>query len=440
MKNIKETQIGSLVQDNLNFNRGTEYGERLMDNSLRKFGLGRSVLVDKNNRIIAGNKTVEKAVELGFEKAIVVETSGEQLVVVKRKDIDLDSEMGREMALADNATSAANLEWDAETIQQAQAEFGLDIDSWGVNISETDDAEQEQEKAAEEDDYELNDDVKTSIKEGDMFEFRKGDICHRLICGDSTKQETMTKLMGERKADLWLTDPPYNVNYQGGTKDKLKIANDNMDNAAFVAFLIDAFKTAVNSVKSGGVFYIWHADSMGWEFRYAVRDAGLTLRETLIWVKNSLVLGRQDYQWRHEPCLYGWKDGAAHYFINDRTQTTVFEDQKDYTKMKKDELLREIKRLTDVSTPNTIIYEDKPNRNDIHPTMKPVKLFGRLIANSSRKGETVLDTFLGSGTSMVASHQMGRNCYGVELDPMYCQNIIDRMRKLDPDIAITQIS
>lgn len=440
MKNIKETEIGSLVQDNLNFNRGTEFGERLMDNSLRKFGLGRSVLVDKNNRIIAGNKTVEKAVELGFEKAIVVETSGEQLVVVKRKDIDLDSEMGREMALADNATSAANLEWDAETIQQAQAEFGLDIDSWGVNISETDDAEQEQEKAAEEDDYELNDDVKTSIKEGDMFEFRKGDICHRLICGDSTKQETLTKLMGERKADLWLTDPPYNVNYQGGTKDKLKIANDNMDNAAFVAFLIDAFKTAVNSVKLGGVFYIWHADSMGWELRYAVRDAGLTLRETLIWVKNSLVLGRQDYQWRHEPCLYGWKDGAAHYFINDRTQTTVFEDQKDYTKMKKDELLREIKRLTDVSTPNTIIYEDKPNRNDIHPTMKPVKLFGRLIANSSRKGETVLDTFLGSGTSMVASHQMGRNCYGVELDPMYCQNIIDRMRKLDPDIAITQIS
>lgn len=440
MKNIKETEIGSLVQDNLNFNRGTEFGERLMDNSLRKFGLGRSVLVDKNNRIIAGNKTVEKAVELGFEKAIVVETSGEQLVVVKRKDIDLDSEMGREMALADNATSAANLEWDEETIQQAQAEFGLDIDSWGVNISETDDAGQEQEKAAEEDDYELNDDVKTSIKEGDMFEFRKGDICHRLICGDSTKQETMTKLMGERKADLWLTDPPYNVNYQGGTKDKLKIANDNMDNAAFVAFLIDAFKTAVNSVKLGGVFYIWHADSMGWEFRYAVRDAGLTLRETLIWVKNSLVLGRQDYQWRHEPCLYGWKDGAAHYFINDRTQTTVFEDQKDYTKMKKDELLREIKRLTDVSTPNTIIYEDKPNRNDIHPTMKPVKLFGRLIANSSRKGETVLDTFLGSGTSMVASHQMGRNCYGVELDPMYCQNIIDRMRKLDPDIAITQIS
>ena len=257
MKNIKETEIGSLVQDNLNFNRGTEFGERLMDNSLRKFGLGRSVLVDKNNRIIAGNKTVEKAVELGFEKAIVVETSGEQLVVVKRKDIDLDSEMGREMALADNATSAANLEWDEETIQQAQAEFGLDIDSWGVNISETDDAGQEQEKAAEEDDYELNDDVKTSIKEGDMFEFRKGDICHRLICGDSTKQETMTKLMGERKADLWLTAPPYNVNYQGGTKDKLKIANDNMDNAAFVAFLIDAFKTAVNSVKlGGGILYL----------------------------------------------------------------------------------------------------------------------------------------------------------------------------------------
>lgn len=237
--------------------------------------------------------------------------------------------------------------------------------------------------------------------------------------------------------DLLLTDPPYNVDYQGGTKDKLKIANDNMDDVAFISFLTAAFNCAIQSMRQGAAFYVWHADSKGFEFRTALQEVGLTLRETLIWVKNSLVLGRQDYQWRHEPCLYGWKEGAAHYFIDDRSQSTVIEDAGvDYRKMKKDELLKVVQRLTDVSVPNTVIYEDKPTKNDIHPTMKPVKLMARLIRNSTRQGETVLDLFGGSGSTMIACEQIGRKCFTMEFDPKYCDAILARWEKLTGEKAV----
>lgn len=231
-------------------------------------------------------------------------------------------------------------------------------------------------------------------------------------------------------ADLVVTDPPYNVDYQGGTKDKMKIANDNMDDVAFVSFLTDAFNCATMAMKPGAAYYIWHSDSKGWEFRQALQQAGLTLRQTLIWVKNSLVLGRQDYQWRHEPCLYGWKDGAAHYFVDDRSQSTVIEDAGvDYRKLKKDQLLEIVLQLTDISIPNTVLYEDKPAKNDIHPTMKPVRLMARLIRNSSRHGDLVLDLFGGSGSTMMACEQLGRKCYSMEFDPRYCDAIIDRWEK-----------
>lgn len=179
----------------------------------------------------------------------------------------------------------------------------------------------------------------------------------------------------------------------------MKIANDNMSDVAFVGFLTEAFNCAIQAMRSGAAFYIWHADSKGFEFRTALKEVGLTLRETLIWVKNSIVLGRQDYQWQHEPCLYGWKDGAAHYFIKDRSQSTV-------------------------------IFEDKPTRNDIHPTMKPVELMARLIKNSSQCEWLVLDLFGGSGSTLIACEQTGRKCYTMEFDPKYCDAILDRWEKL----------
>lgn len=232
--------------------------------------------------------------------------------------------------------------------------------------------------------------------------------------------------------DLWLTDPPYNVAYEGGTKEKLKIANDNMSSSAFHSFLLSAFQNAYDVMKSGAAFYVWFASREHINFERALNDANFQVRQELIWNKNTLVLGRQDYQWKHEPCLYGWKEGAAHYFIEDRTLTTVHEDEKsiDINKMSKDELKKTLKDILNSGVPSTVINEDKPARNGEHPTMKPLKLIGRLIRNSSRKGEVVLDTFGGSGSTMMAAEQLGRKCFMVEYDPHYCDVIIARWEKL----------
>ena len=228
-------------------------------------------------------------------------------------------------------------------------------------------------------------------KLGEIYELGN----HRLMCGDSCNAEDMAKLMNEVKADLIVTDPPYNVDYEGGTG--LKIQNDHMEDNSFLNFLTDAFSVMFGALKAGGVWYIWHADSEGFNFRMAVKNCGGVVRQCLIWVKNSLVLGRQDYQWRHEPCLYGFKEGAGHYWEGRRDLTTVTDDTLDYTKMTKEQLLAEIKGIR-----TSIIYEDKPKRNGEHPTMKPVRLFTRLIENSSKVEDVVLDPFGGSGTTVIA--------------------------------------
>lgn len=196
-----------------------------------------------------------------------------------------------------------------------------------------------------------------------------------------------------------ITDPPYNVDYQGGTKDSLKIMNDKMDDDSFRQFLRDAFSTADSVMREGAVFYIWHADSEGFNFRGACRDVGWKVRQCLIWCKNSMVMGRQDYQWKHEPCLYGWKEGASHLWCSDRKQTTILEF-------------------------------DKPLRNGEHPTMKPVPLFDYQIKNSTNVNDKVLDLFGGSGTTMIACEQNNRKSYLMELDPKYVDVIVKRWQKL----------
>jgi DNA modification methylase len=218
---------------------------------------------------------------------------------------------------------------------------------------------------------------------------------HRLMCGDSTSIDAVEKLMDGKKADMLLTDPPYNVDYTGKTKKSLKIENDSMSNDTFRKFLVDAFSTAVMVMRPAAVFYIWHADSEGYNFRGACFDVGLKVRQCLVWVKSVLVMGRQDYHWKHEPCLYGWKDGAAHYWGTDRKQTTVLEF-------------------------------DKPQRNGEHPTMKPVELFQYQVLNSTKEGDIVLDLFGGSGTAIIAAEKTGRHARLMELDPRYCDVIITR--------------
>ena len=331
----------------------------------------------------------------------------------------------REFIIKDNVAFG---DWDDKALT---ADFDPDeLVDWGLgDIDDTPDEEE-----AEEDDFGEEDaaNAATRCNPGDIWMLGR----HRLMCGDSTKEADVAKLMGGEQADLLLTDPPYNVDYQGGTKDKMKIANDNMDDVAFVGFLTAAFNCAIQAMRPGAVFYVWHADSKGFEFRTALKEVGLTLRETLIWVKNALVLGRQDYQWRHEPCLYGWKDGAAHYFVNDRSQSTVIEDAGvDYRKLKKDELLQIVLELTSDKIPTTVIYENKPTKNDIHPTMKPVKLMARLIRNSTRPKELVLDLFGGSGSTMIAAEQIDRRCFMMEFDPKYCDAILARWEKLTGEEA-----
>ena len=230
--------------------------------------------------------------------------------------------------------------------------------------------------------------------------------------------------------DLLLTDPPYNVNYEGKTSAALKIANDNMDDAAFAEFLRDAFSNIATVLKPGGAWYIFHSDSEGENFRRAARENLGKVRQCLIWNKNGFVLGRQDYHWKHEPCLYGWKDGDAHYFTDDRTQATVFEDKGiDFKKLKKAEAIKMLEDIFSDKYSTTVINEDKPAHNDEHPTMKPVRLLARLIRNSTRQGETVLDPFGGSGSTLIACEQLSRRCYTMELDPRYCDVIVDRYIK-----------
>ena len=262
---------------------------------------------------------------------------------------------------------------------------------------------------------------------------RSGDIWelgfHRLLCGDSTNASDVQKLMDGEKADMVMTDPPYNVaisNSKGMT-----IENDDMEAAAFQEFLDKAFKNMNAVLKEGGSFYVWFATKEQIAFETALRKNELTPRQEIIWNKNNFTLGRQDYQWKHEPCKYGWKNGASHYFIDDRKQSTVIEDEKpDIKKMKKEEMVKLLEEIYSDKISTTVIDEPKPLVSDLHPTMKPIKLLARLIKNSSKQGDLVLDLFGGSGSTLITCEQLNRINFSMEYDPKYCDVIVRRYIKM----------
>jgi site-specific DNA-methyltransferase (adenine-specific) len=358
--------------------------------------------------IIGGNMRYQALTKLKYETA-----------PCKILPHDFPMDKMRRIVLKDNSSfgetdfDALLNDWNLEEIEAA----AIDI---------PDIQEPEEEEEAKDDGYDVaaNTPKKATSRTGDLY--RLGN--HRLICGDSTKGEYLDALMGEEQADLLVTDPPYNVDYQA--KGKMKIANDHMADENFVAFLTDTLQNASDSMKPGAAFYIWHADSQGFNFRTAVKNIGWETRQCLIWNKNSLVLGRQDYQWKHEPCLYGWKDGAAHYFTDKRNLTTVIEQKLDIEKLSKAEMKDLLTQIFGGDTPTSVIDCDKPKKNPDHPTMKPVPLIGKLINNSSRRKDIVLDIFGGSGTTLIAAEQLGRCCRMVEFEPIYVDVIIKRWEEM----------
>ena len=377
-------QIKDLKQDHRNYRKHNERNLDLIKKSINEVGLGRSIVIDSENEIVCGNGLVSQLDKNTPVK--VIETDGSELVVVKRTDLSTDDEKRKKLAVMDNSTSDSS-EFDIDLLQ---ADFEVpELKDMGIDVP---DVEIEEKEVVED---EVPEEVETRCKRGDIWKLGE----HRLMCGDSTLIDDVEKLMGGVSADLLLTDPPYNVDYQGKTKDKLKIQNDKKEDANFREFLYDAFGCANTVMKAGAVFYIWHADSEGFNFRAACKDVGWRVRQCLIWNKNSMVMGRQDYQWKHEPCLYGWKEGASHLWASDRKQTTVI----DY---------------------------NKPLRNGEHPTMKPVGLFDYQIKNNTKGGDIVLDLFGGSGTTLIACEQNGRTAYLMELDEHYCDVIIQRWENL----------
>ena len=370
---IEYTNINDLKKYHKNAKKHPKEQVNRIANSIKEFGMCDPIGVwGKDNLIIEGHGRLMALKKLGYTEAPII-----------RLD-HLSEEQRKAYTLAHN--KSAESEWDFEILSdELKSIVDIDMMDFGFDLS------------LEDEEYEVIEDevpeipVEPKAKYGDIYQLGN----HRLMCGDATVLEDVRTLMNDNKADLLLTDPPYNVDYEGKTKDSLKIKNDNMGDNQFKQFLTDSFSNANEVMKEGASFYIWHADSEGYNFRSACKDVSWKVRQCLIWNKNAMVMGRQDYQWKHEPCLYGWKDGASHNWYSDRKQTTVLEF-------------------------------NKPSKSELHPTMKPLDLFAYQMKNSTAKGDIVLDLFGGSGTTLMVSEQLDRNAYIMELDPRYVDAIINR--------------
>lgn len=402
---IESIKIDALVPDPSNARKHDEANLKAIAGSLREFGQRKPIVVTQANVIAAGNGTVEAAKSLGWTEIQAV-----------RVPADWDADRIKAFALADNRT-AELATWDTEVLNsqlRELSEAGVDITEFGFVQPDTPILDIE---TVEDEVPELPEVPET--QPGDVWQL--GD--HRLVCGDATDPQVLRIATDGKAADCVFTDPPYNVAYEGGTKDKLTIQNDDMGDEGFYQFLLDSFKAMIENTKEGGAIYVCHADGSGNAFRNAFNAAGWLHKQVLIWVKDALVLSRQDYNWQHEPILYGWRPGAAHSWFGPFTNTTVLDDAKDLTGKTKAELLEILEAGFEAST---VIREKRPRRNDIHPTMKPIGLVARLLKNSMVKGQLVLDPFAGSGSTLIAAEQLGLQAALVELDPRYCDATVKR--------------
>jgi DNA modification methylase len=365
----------SVLQEYENNPRNNDEAIKAVANSIREFGFKVPIVITSDNVIIAGHTRLKASVSLGLEEVPCIVAD------------DLNEAQIKAFRLTDNKT-AELATWDLSRLEEELA--GIDMDMLQFGFEEMEELLPDN---AADDDFDIDDEIpEIPFSEiGDIYELGP----HRLMCGDSTDAKQVETLLDGNTVDMLFTDPPYNVDYEG-TAGKIK--NDKMEDNTFYLFLYSAFQNMFNHTKPGGAIYVCHADTEGLNFRNAFKNSGFKLAECLIWVKNALVLGRQDYHWRHEPILYGWKEGAAHYFVDDRSQDTIWE-------------------------------YNKPRKNEEHPTMKPLELVGKAISNSSRCHESVLDLFGGSGSTMIAADQLDRKSYLMELDEKFIDVIVRRYIK-----------
>lgn len=394
--NIQKIKIDKLIPATYNPRKDLKPNDPeyiKIKNSIENFGYVSPLIINNDMTVIGGHQRLKVLKELGF-------TELECIVV----DLDKTNEKALNIAL-----NKIQGDWDEEKLEALLQELKLedfDTNLTGFDFDEVDEMLKDV-NGSKEDDFDVDsayEEIEEPItKPGDIWILGK----HRLMCGDSVQKEDVMRLMNNQDADMLLTDPPYNVDYVGKTSEALKIKNDNMSDNQFYEFLKKVFENMYSVTKEGASIYVFHADTEGLNFRKAFKDAGYKLAECLIWKKDCFVMGRQDYQWQHEPILYGWKEGAAHHFINDRTQSTILEF-------------------------------DRPRQSSLHPTMKPIDLVARLLKNSSKENDKILDLFGGSGSTIIAAEQLNRNCYTMELDPKYCDVIVKRWESLTNKEAILE--
>ncbi len=403
--------------------------------SIQEFGYVEPVIWNKRTGVVVGGHQRLKVMkDLGYTEV--------DCVVV-----DLDEAKEKALNIALNKISG---EWDNDLL----ASLLKDLDGSGYDITLTGfDLAEAQElfgsgsmENVHEDDFDaesaLDAVTEPKTKTGDLWILGQ----HRLLCGDCTQNEDVSKVLDGQIADIMVTDPPYNVDYGSAVKGKHEsqtrqgslIANDNLSDDEFYQFLLAFYKAAEKGLKKGAAVYVFHSTKETVNFTKAMENAGLKCAQTLVWYKNHFTLGRQDYQWIHEPILYGWKEGAGHYFIDDRSLPTVNEELRlNLRKMSKVELVELVEKILDL--PSTVIKDNKPSKSPDHPTMKPITLCAKLIYNSSHEGDTVYEPFGGSGSTLIASEQLNRKCCAIELEPKYCDVIVRRYKELCPEVEIKHI-
>jgi len=373
------------TDDLIEYDNNPRHNDEAVDavaNSISEFGFKVPIIITSDNIIVAGHTRLKASKKLGLSEVPCIIAN------------DLTEEQIKAFRLADNKT-AELATWDFDALMEELDNIDMDMLQFGFEDLYDDIPDN-----AEDDDFDVYDELEDDAESirGDIYVLGR----HRVLCGDSTLKSDVDTLVNGQEVDMIFTDPPYNVDYEGTAG---KIQNDKQEDSEFYDFLFKAFTNMFEHTKKGGSIYVCHADTEGLNFRNAYKNAGFKLASCLIWVKNSLVLGRQDYHWRHEPILYGWKEGAAHYFVDDRTQDTIWE-------------------------------YNKPRRNEDHPTMKPLELVGKAISNSSRPNELVLDLFGGSGSTLIAAEQLSRVSYLMELDERYVDVIVKRfIRSVGEDLV-----